>query len=119
MEIGGNCSFVQNSDFYPAIRFLGATNTQSPTLLTGATATMTINNGEGTEFTAPISVEIGAFDATLVDYVANSAASTDNTVGSANHDDSTGMLTFTLADSIAATNGEATVTFQMQKPVTP
>lgn len=77
---------------------------------------MTIVNGEAYDFTAPIEVEIGDFDTSLVDYVSGSATSSDNTVSSVNYDAGTGKLTFSLDDDIALTSGEATVTFQMQKP---
>lgn len=78
--------------------------------------TLTITNEEDEEFTGPLSVEIGNFDVTLVDYVAGSAASTDNTISNVNFDNLTGKLTFDLEDTIADTNGVATVTFQMEKP---
>ena len=77
--------------------------------------TLTITNGENEEFTGPLSVEIGDFDVSLVDYVAGSAASTDNTIQSVSFDNLTGKLTFDLADTIPATTGVATVTFQIEK----
>ena len=81
--------------------------------------TLTITNGESIPFEAPVSVEIGAFDNTLVDYVSNSASSSDNTLNNVNYDDTEGKLTFELTQDIAATTGVATVTFQMPKPTTP
>ena len=79
------------------------------------TYTLTITNEEDEEFTGPLSVEIGDFDVTLVEYVDGSAASTDNTIENVNFDALTGKLVFDLADTIQADTGVATVTFQMQK----
>ena len=78
--------------------------------------TLTITNEEDEAFTGPLSVEIGDFDVTLVDYVAGSAASTDNTIGNVSFDNLTGKLEFELDDTIPANTGVATVTFQMEKP---
>jgi len=77
--------------------------------------TLTITNEEDEDFTGPLSVEIGDFDVTLVDYVVGSAASTDNTIGNVNFDALTGKLTFDLDDTIQSDVGVATVTFQMEK----
>ena len=78
--------------------------------------TLTITNGEDEDFTGPLSVEIGDFDVSLVDYVAGSAASTDNTIDNISFDNLTGKLVFDLSDTIPADTGVATVTFQMEKP---
>ena len=77
--------------------------------------TMTITNEEDEDFVGPLNVEIGDFDVSLVDYVAGSAASTDNTIGNVSFDNLTGKLTFDLADTIDSDTGIATVTFQMEK----
>ena len=77
--------------------------------------TLTITNEESEPFTGPLDVEIGDFDVSLVDYVAGSAATTDNTIANASFNNLTGKLTFELSDTIPASTGVATVTFQMEK----
>ncbi|MDR2939644.1 MAG: hypothetical protein LBV08_04910 [Clostridiales bacterium] len=82
------------------------------------TLTVDITNKEAVLFTAPLNVTITGIDSNLAEYAEGTIRS-DTTLGANTaYDPSTGTLTFSLTDDIAANGGTATTSFGIHKAAT-